>query len=53
MVAGIPAHLEPLGFPQSKQLSHPHVRPSLGQTQDLQGSLRRKLLWMTHMQRWG
>ena len=40
---------EPL---QPKQLHHLHTWPSLGQTQVLQGSLRSKPQWTTHMQRW-
>ena len=40
---------EPL---QHKQLYHFHTWPSLGQTQVLQGSLRSKPYWTTHMQRW-
>ena len=40
---------EPL---QPKQLHHLHTRPSQGQTQVLQGSLRSKHWWATHMQRW-
>ena len=36
----------------SKQLHHLHAWPSQGQTQVLQGSLRSKLQWMTHIQRW-
>ena len=39
---------EPL---RPKQLHHLHTWPSLGQTQVLQGSLKNKLRWMTHMQR--
>ena len=35
-----------------KQLHHLHTWPSLGQTQVLQGSLRRKHQWITHMQKW-
>ena len=34
---------------QPKQLHHLHTWPSLGQTQVLQGSLRSKPQWMTHM----
>ena len=37
---------------QHKQLQHLHTWPSLGQTQVLQGSLRSKPQWMTHMHRW-
>ena len=40
---------EPL---QPKQLHHLHTWPSQGQTQVLQGSLRSKPQWTTHMQRW-
>ena len=36
---------------QSKQLHHLHTWPSQGQTQVLQGSLRSKPHWTTHMQR--
>ena len=53
LATGSPAYVvlpESLG---SKQLLHLHTQPSLGQTQVLQGSLRSKLLWMPHMQRWG
>ena len=39
---------EPL---RPKQLHHLHTWPSQGQTQVLQGSLRSKPLWMTHMWR--
>ena len=35
-----------------KQLHHLHTWPSQGQTQVLQGSLRSKPQWTTHMQRW-
>ena len=37
---------------QPKQLHHLHTWPSLGQVQVLQGSLRRKCQWITHMQKW-
>ena len=37
---------------QPKQLHLLHTWPSQGQTQVLQGSLRSKPQWMTHMQRW-
>ena len=40
---------EPL---QPKQPHDLHTWPSQGQTQVLQGSLRSKSQWMTHMQRW-
>ena len=40
---------EPL---RPKQLPHRHTWPSQGQTQALQGSLRSKPQWTTHMQRW-
>ena len=40
---------EPL---QPKQLHHLHTWPSQGQTQVLQGRLRSKPQWTTHMQRW-
>ena len=33
-------------------LDHLHTWPSQGQTQALQGSLRSKLQWLTHMQKW-
>ena len=52
LTTGSPAYL---GLPRSlksKQLHHLHTWPSLWQTQVLQGTLRNKLLWMTHMQRW-
>ena len=35
-----------------KQMCHLHTWPSLLQIQVLQGSLRSKPLWTTHMQRW-
>jgi len=35
-----------------KLLHHLHIWSSLGQTQVLQGSLRSKSQWTTHMQRW-
>ena len=35
-----------------KQLHHLHTWPSEGQTQALQGSLRSKPQWTTHMQSW-
>ena len=35
-----------------KQLHHLHTWPSQGQPQVLQGSLRTKCQWMTHMQGW-
>ena len=37
---------------QPRQLHHLHTWPSRGQTQVLQGSLGRKPLWTSHMQRW-
>ena len=37
---------------QPKQLHHIHTWASLGQTQVLQGSLKSKPQWTTHMQRW-
>jgi len=37
---------------QPKQLHHLHTWSSQGQTQALQGRLRSKLQWTTHMQRW-
>ena len=40
---------EPLG---PKQLHYLHTWPSQEQTQVLQGSLRSKSQWKTHMQRW-
>ena len=40
---------EPL---RPKQLHHLLMRTSLGQTQVLQGSLRSKPQWMTHVQKW-
>ena len=51
MGTGFPAHLVLLGSMRSKQLYHLQAWSSLGQTQGLQGSLRSKLLRMTHMQR--
>ena len=44
--------LEDLVLPEPlrpKQLHHLHTWLSLGQTQLLQGSLRSKLQWMTHI----
>ena len=38
--------------PEYLVLHHLHTWASLGQTQVLQGSLRSKPQWMTHMQRW-
>ena len=52
LAANSPEYLvlpEPL---QPNQLHHLHTWPSLGQTQVLQGSLRSKPQWTTHMQRW-
>ena len=52
LAANSPEYLvlpEPL---QPKQLHHLHTWTSQGQTQVLQGSLRSKPQWMTHMQRW-
>ena len=52
LAANSPEYLvlpEPL---QPKKLHHLHTWPSLGQTQVLQGSLRSKSQWTTHMQRW-
>ena len=40
---------EPL---QPTQLHHLHTWPSQGQTHVLQGSLRSKPQWTTHMQKW-
>ena len=40
---------EPL---RPKHLYHLHTWPSQGQTQALQGSLRSKPQWTSHMQRW-
>ena len=51
LTANFPEYLvlpEPL---QPKQLHHCHTWPSQGQTQVLQGSLRSKPQWTTHMQR--
>ena len=51
LAPGSPEYLvlpEPL---QSKQLHQLHIPSPLGHTQFLQGSLRSKLLWTTHMQR--
>ena len=41
------------GPQQPMQLHHLHTWHSLGKTQVLQGSLKNKPQWMTHMQRWG
>ena len=41
--------LEPL---RPKQLHHLHTWPPQGQTQVIQGSLRSKPQWTTHMQKW-
>ena len=52
LAANSPEYLvlpEPL---RPKQLHHLHTWPLQGQTQVLQGSLRSKLQWMTHIQRW-
>ena len=52
LAANTPEYLvlsEPL---RPKQLHHLHTWPLQGQTQVLQGSLRSKLQWMTHIQRW-
>ena len=38
--------------PWPQQLPRLHTWPSRGQTQVLQGSLGRKPLWTSHMQRW-
>ena len=49
LTANSPEYLvlpEPL---QPKQLHNLHTWPSQGQTQALQGSLRSKPQWMTHM----
>ena len=53
VAAGFPVHLVPLGLLRSKQSYHLCVWSSQGQTQELQGSLRTRLLWVDHMQRWG
>ena len=47
-----PEHLVLPESLQPKQLHHLHPWPSQGQTQVLQGSLRSKPQWTTHMQRW-
>ena len=49
-----PYRLWPAGFSvrEPKQLHHLHIWPSQRQTQVLQGSLRSKPQWTTHMQRW-
>ena len=52
LAANTPEYLvlsEPL---RPKQLHHLHTWPSQGQTQALQGSLRSKRQWVTHMQGW-
>jgi len=53
MVTGFPEYQELPGSPRFKQLHQLHTRSSLGQTQVLQRSLRSKLMWMIHKQRWG
>ena len=52
LTANSPEYLvlsEPL---RPKQLHHLHTWPLQGQTQVLQGSLRSKPQWLTHMQKW-
>ena len=48
----VSSHLALPELLQPKQLQHLHSWPSLGQTQVLQGSLRSKPQWTSHMQRW-
>ena len=51
LAANSPKYLV-LPYPlRPKQLHHFHIWSSLGKTQVLQGSLRSKTLWTTHMQR--
>ena len=52
LAANSPEYLVLTESLQPKQLHHLHTWPSQGQTQVLQGSLRSKLQWTTHMQRW-
>ena len=53
VVTGFPVHLAPLGLLRSKQSYHLCAWSSQGQTQELQGSLRTRLWWVDHTQRWG
>ena len=46
---GVPAAAR---TPVTQAAAHLHTWPSQGQTQVLQGSLKRKPQWTTHMQRW-
>ena len=48
MAAGFPVHLARPGLPRSKQSDHLCTQFSQGQTQELQGSLRTRLLWVDH-----
>ena len=52
LVANTPEYLVLPESLQPKQLHHLHTWPLQGQTQVLQGSLRSKPQWTTHMQRW-
>jgi len=52
IAANSPEYLIPPEPLTLKQLHHLHTWPSQGQTQVLQGSLRSKPQWRTHMQRW-
>ena len=52
LAANPPKYLELPEPLQRKQLHHLHTWPSQGHTQALQGSLRSKPQWTTHMQRW-
>ena len=52
LVASSPVYMVFPGLLQPKQLCHPDMWTSLGQTQVLQGILRSKRLWTIHMQRW-
>ena len=52
LAANSPEYLVLTESLQPKQLHHLHTWPSQGQAQVLQGSLRSKPQWTTHMQRW-
>ena len=53
MAISFPANLALTGALWFKQPHHLHTHCSLGQSQILQDSLKSRLPWMTHMQRWG
>ena len=53
VAAGFPAHLVPLGLLRSKKSYDLCALSSLVQIQELQGSLRARLLWVNHTLRWG